>query len=333
MNAQTQPKEDDFEFEIEGEEQKLAEKPEGQQAQAKPDVDIEIEDDTPEEDRGRTPLPKELVEKLELDELDQYSDEVKTKLKQLKKVWHDERRAKEEAFREQQKAIEFARKIMEENNNLKSTLTQGEQTLVTTYKQAAELEMEAAKRAYKEAYDSGDSDKLIEAQQKIAEANYKLQQVNNYKPRPAETKPVDNVQNVQQNVPQVPKPDEKTLAWQRNNPWWGTDSEMTASALGLHQKLEREFGASFVGTDDYWRRIDTTMRRRFPEYFGTDSSDSEVQKPAGREARPSTVVAPASRSTSSKRVVLTKSEVALAKKFGLTPEQYAREKQRLMMEK
>jgi hypothetical protein len=326
MNTQTQPKEDDFEFEIEGEEQQNAVK----EAKAKPDVDLEIEDDTPEEDRGRTPLPKELVEKLELDELDEYSDEVKTKLKQLKKVWHDERRAKEEAFREQQKAIEFARKIMEENNNLKSTLSQGEQTLVTTYKQAAELEMEAAKRAYKEAYDSGDSDKLLEAQQKITEANYKLQQVNNYKPRPVETKSVDNTQNLQQNNPQVPKPDEKTLAWQRNNPWWGADSEMTASALGLHQKLEREFGPSFVGTDDYWRRIDTTMRRRFPEYFGVENGNSGAQNPSGREVKPTTVVAPASRSTSSKRIVLTKSEVSLAKKFGLTPEQYAREKQRLM---
>ena len=327
MNAQAKPKEDDFEFEIEGEEQQTAEsKPES----VKPDVNIEIEDDTPEEDRGRTPLPKEIVEKLELDELDEYSDEVKTKLKQLKKVWHDERRAKEEAFREQQKAIDMARRVMEENNRLKSTLTEGEKTLVNTYKQAAELEMEAAKRAYKEAYDSGDSDRLLDAQQKISDANYKLQQVNNYRPAPvAETK-VDNVGNIPQNNTQVPKPDEKTLTWQRNNPWWGKDSEMTASALGLHQKLEREFGASFVGTDEYWRRVDETMRRRFPEYFGTGSNNSEGQKPAVREAKPATVVAPASRSTSSKRVVLTKSEVSLAKKFGLTPEQYAREKQRLM---
>jgi hypothetical protein len=327
MNAQTQPKDDDFEFEIEGEEQQTAgDKPES----AKPDVDVEIEDDTPEEDRGRTPLPKEIVEKLELDELDQYSDEVKTKLKQLKKVWHDERRAKEEAFREQQKAVDMARRIMEENKNLKSTLTQGEQTLVSTYKQAAELEMEMAKRAYKEAYDSGDSDKVIEAQQKIADATFKIQRANNYVPNTIVETKVDNSENIPQNNTQVPKPDEKTLTWQRNNPWWGTDSEMTASALGLHQKLAREFGPSFVGTDNYWRRVDETMRRRFPEYFGTDYSNSEVQKPAGREAKPATVVAPASRSTSSKRVVLTKSEVNLAKKFGLTPEQYAREKQRLM---
>jgi hypothetical protein len=317
MNAQTQPKEDDFEFEVENDEQSIQQPELENKAQAKPDVNIEIEDDTPEEDRNRTPLPKELVEKLELDELDQYSDEVKTKLKQLKKVWHDERREKEKAFREQQAAVQLAQRLISENKNLKSTLSQGEQTLVTTFKQAAQLEMEMAKRAYKEAYDSGDSEKLLEAQQNLNNASYKLQQVNNYQPRPVE---VDNPVNIPQNSPQVPRPDEKTLSWQRNNPWWGSDSEMTASALGLHQKLEKEFGASFVGTDEYWKRIDVTMRRRFPEYFG-----SEAQKPAGREARPANVVAPASRSTSPKKIVLKQSQLALAKRLGLTPEQYARE--------
>lgn len=317
MNAQTQPKEDDFEFEVENDEQNIQQPESENKAQVKSDVNIEIEDDTPEEDRNRTPLPKELVEKLELDELDQYSDEVKTKLKQLKKVWHDERREKEKAFREQQAAVQLAQRLVNENKNLKSTLSRGEQTLVMTYKQAAELEMEMAKRAYREAYDSGDSEKLLEAQQTLNNASYKLQQVNNYQPRPVE---VDNPVNIPQNSPQVPRPDEKTLSWQRNNPWWGSDSEMTASALGLHQKLEKEFGASFVGTDEYWKRIDVTMRRRFPEYFG-----SEAQKPAGREARPANVVAPASRSTSPKKIVLKQSQLALAKRLGLTPEQYARE--------
>jgi hypothetical protein len=316
MDKKEQPKEDDFEFEIEGQEQETQSESQDKTS-AKPDVNIEVEDDTPEEDRNRTPLPRELVERLELDELDQYSDEVKTKLKQLKKVWHDERREKERAFREQQQAVKLAQNLVNENKQLKSTLNQGEQTLVSTYRQAAQLEMEMAKRAYKEAYDSGDSDKLLDAQQNLNNASYKLQQVSNYQPRSVE---VDNSANIQQNNSQVPRPDDKTLSWQRNNPWWGQDSEMTASALGLHQKLEREFGASFVGTDDYWKRIDNTMRRRFPEYFG-----DEAQKPVGREARPANVVAPASRSTSPKKIVLKQSQLSLAKRLGLTPEQYARE--------
>ena len=88
----------EFEFEVEGEDQgKPVEKE--VEAKGKPEVDIEVQDDTPEEDRGRTPLPKEIVEELEADELEDYSDKVKTRLKQMKKVWHDERRAKDEAAR------------------------------------------------------------------------------------------------------------------------------------------------------------------------------------------------------------------------------------------
>jgi len=318
MSTQTDTKDDDFQFEVEGEEQKQSEV----ETKAKPSVDIEIEDDTPEADRNRTPLPKELVEKLELDELDQYSDEVKTKLKQLKKVWHDERREKENAYRQQNEAVSLVKRLSSENSALKNTLNQGEQTLISTYKQSAEFEMEIAKRAYREAYDSGDSDKVIEAQQKIADATYKLQQVNNYRPKPAA---VDNNVNIDQNTTNVPTPDKKTLSWQRNNPWWGQDSEMTASALGLHQKLQFERGVGFVGSDDYWQAIDNTMRRRFPEYFGTPDSNSGAQKPAERESRSATVVAPASRSTSSKKIVLKQSQIALAKRLGLTAEQYARE--------
>lgn len=325
MNTQTEPKDDDFQFEIEGEEQEQEQQGQSEaetESKAKAHVDIEVEDDTPEEDRNRTPLPKEIVERLELDELDQYSDEVKTKLKQLKKVWHDERREKENANRQQNEAVTLAKRLVEENNALKNTLNEGEQTLVSTYKQAAELEMEIARRAYREAYDSGDSDKVLDAQQKISDATYKLQQVTNYRPKSAV---VDNNVNIEQNKPNVPTPDEKTLSWQRKNAWWGKDSEMTASALGLHQKLQFERGVGFVGSDEYWQAIDNTMRRRFPEYFGTPDSDNGTQKTVGRESRSSTVVAPASRSTSPKKIVLKKSQLALAKRLGLTPEQYARE--------
>ena len=106
--------------------------------------------------------------------------------------------------------------------------------------------------------------------------------------------------------------------------WWGTDPEMTASALGLHQKLEKERGPQFVGTDEYWGAIDTTMRRRFPEYFGEDKATEGTAK-AQRASKPANVVAPASRSTSPKKIVLKQSQITIAKRLGLTPEQYARE--------
>ena len=299
---------DDFGFEIEEE---LAEG-----GSVKPE--IEVEDDTPEADRGREPMPKDIVDELEADELEEYSDKVKTRLKQMKKVWHDERREKERFMREQTEALNTAHRLMEENKRLKSTLSQGEQTLVHTYQQATEYERQEAQRAYRDAYEAGDADKLIEAQEKLQDVNYRLTQLKSYKPTSQEEFP--GVQ-VQQEQPQAPRIDQKTVAWQERNQWYGTDEEMTAAALGLHQKLERERGPQHVGTDEYWQTIDKTMSRRFPEYFGeSEKQGSDTPKP-----KSATVVAPASRSTSSKKIVLKQSQISIAKKLGLTPEQYARE--------
>jgi hypothetical protein len=296
-------------------------------------VEFEIQDDTPEEDKDpvtgkeRDPLPQELVQELEQDELEDYSEKVKSRLKQMKKVWHDERRAKESAVRERQAAEEFAKNVFEENKKLKQTLSSGERSYIDTAKNAAQLELEMAKRQYKEAYDAGDSDQIIEAQTKLSDANYRVHKVNEY--RPSLQQEENGVQN-EATRSEPPRPDQKTVAWQERNQWWGVDEEMTALALGYHQKLEKQYGRQYVGTDEYWQNVDNTMRRRFPEYFGEEETTDGGGKPVQRtETKPATVVAPASRSTSSKKIVLTQSEVNLAKKFGLTSEQYAREKQRL----
>lgn len=300
----TKPSDDDFQWEVEGEDD------------GKPQIDVV--DDTPEADRGRDPMPKEIVEELENDELEEYSDKVKTRLKQMKKVWHDERREKERVQREQQEALSAAQRLLEENRRLKKTLSEGEQNLVGSYKQTAEYEIDAARRAYRDAYESGDADKVVEAQEKLSRATLKLHQVENYKPtlQEADTE-VDSVpQQVQQ-----PRLDQKTVTWQESNTWYGTDPEMTASALGLHQKLVNERGPQYVGSDEYWTAIDKTMRRRFPDYFG----EEEAPKPSPRENKSANVVAPASRSRSPKKIVLKQSQLAIAKRLGLTPEQYARE--------
>jgi hypothetical protein len=279
------------------------------------DFELEIEDDTPEQDRNRQPLPKEMVQELEEDELEEYSEKVKTRLKQMKKVWHDERREKESALREQQEAINLAQNLVEENKKLKGRLTEGEKSLISTATSAAELEMEMAKRAYKEAYDSGDSDKIVETQEKLNNAGYRLQRLKGYKP------PLQEENNSVQTQPTqaaAPRLDPKTDSWRKQNTWFGQDEEMTATALGLHQKLEKQYGAQYIGTDEYWNTVNKTMQKRFPEYFG----DEEPEKPQRTSA---TVVAPASRSTAPKKIVLKQSQLALAKKLGLTPEQYARE--------
>ena len=285
------------------------------------DIDLEIEDDTPPEDKGKEPLPKEKVEELENDTLEDYSERVKQRMAQLKKVWHDERRAKEAADRERQEAIRFAQQIAEENKKLKTTLSSGEEEYIKAVSSSLEQQLAIAKRDYREAYDAGDSDKIIEAQSKMNDAQMRLSQVQQYKPQYKNAlQDSENPVYIQQNEQTSYKPDDRALKWQEKNDWFGKDEEMTSLALGLHEKLVRS-GISPT-SDEYYRRIDTTMQKRFPEYFGDATLDEE--KPAER-TKPSTVVAPATRSTAPKKVRLTKTQVALAKKFGLTPEQYARE--------
>jgi len=298
-------------------------KKEAEPVQGELDFDIEVEDDTPKADRNRQPLPDEVKEELDADTLDDYSDRVKNRMAQLKKAWHDERRAKEAADRERAEAARVAEQIMSENRKLKETLSTGEADYLKTLQEKYTSDLAIAQREYREAYDAGDSEKLVEAQTKMNEAQYKLGQAQDRQPQyNQETLQTDEnaVSSRQDTVkPSVPRPDAKALAWQEKNTWFGQDEEMTSLALGLHEKLVRS-GVN-PSSEEYYRSIDSTMQKRFPEYFGTDTL--EEAKPAQR--KPSTVVAPATRSTGPKKVRLTKTQLALAKKFKLTPEQYARE--------
>jgi hypothetical protein len=286
-----------------------------------PEFEIEIEDDTPAQDRGRQPMPKPLVDELEKDELDKYDDEVKTKLKQMRKVWHDERREKESALREQNEAINVAQRLLEENKRIKNILSSGEKEYVATVQNAANMELEMAKRAYREAYDSGDSDKMIEAQQALQIVNYKLMQIKNFKLPPLQEEEFE-VQPRQEQQQTVPKPDNKAENWQTRNKWFGQNKGMTAYALGVHEDL-KDSGVT-VGSDEYYLELDKTIRKRFPEVFQKKSNESTAKTEPAR-AKPSTVVAPVARSTAPKKVMLKQSQLNTIKKLGITPEQYVRE--------
>jgi hypothetical protein len=285
------------------------------------ELEIEEEDDTPPEDRNKEPLPEKILKELEEDNLEDYSDRVKQRMAQLKKVYHDERRAKEEAAREKEEAIAYAQKVYQQNQKLQTTLSSGEEDYLKTLIGSAEKELALAKRDYREAYDSGDTDKIVDAQAAMNSAQYKLSQASNLKPQyKASQTPENSVQSSQQvNRPIVPKPDAKAQAWQAKNQWFGQDEEMTSLALGVHERLVRS-GIS-PASEEYYLRIDETMQKRFPENFGETSLEPE--KPSQR--KPSNVVAPASRSTAPRKVRLSKTQVAFAKKLKLTPEQYARE--------
>jgi len=283
------------------------------------EIEIEIEDDTPDEDRGRQPMPKHIVDELEEDELDSYDERAQQRLKQMRKVYHDERREKEAAQREHQEAVSVAQRLLTENKRVNQVINNGEKEYVNNIQHIAQQDINNAKRAYKEAFEVGDADGIVEAQEQMQLANLRLVQAHNMQLGALQT-PEYEVQQAQERlqrpVQQVARPDEKALDWQDRNEWFGKDKEMTSAALGLHAKLVDE--GTPVGSKEYYNALDKTMRRRFSEYFG-DSDDRKSSK-----GRLSNVVAPASRSTTSKKIKLTQSQVNLAKKFGLTPEQYAK---------
>ena len=286
------------------------------------EIEIEVENDTPPEDRNRKPVDPETIQALEDDNLEEYQEKAQKKLKDLKKVWHQERREKEAALREQQEAVRLAQRMLEENKTLKQRLSNGETVYVDAVKQATEQELDSAKAEFKSAYESGDSDRLLAAQERITNAKLKADKVDNYQPQ--FQKALQEQENpVQLTNQQVNAPDKKALKWQKNNDWFGQDEEMTSLALGLHEKLVRN--GIPAGSNEYYENIDKTMRKRFPENFDGEEEVSVEEPEKVQKQKASTVVAPATRSTSPKKIRMSKTQVLLAKKLGLTPEQYARE--------
>lgn len=289
------------------------------------DVKVEVIDTTPPEDRNVEPLTEEVKQELEkADNSADYSHNVKTKFKQYKKAWHDERRAKEAALREQQEALAVAQNILDENKKLKSMLQSGEKELLSTYKSSAKLELEKAERKYAQAYDEGDKDRLIEAQKELIKAQNKLDKAKKF--RPAVQEVLNDVQTNQKQVQQEPQMDPKVASWVSQNPWFVDPAKikMRRFAEGVHEELAIRYGRAFIGTDEYFKAIDKEVRSVFSNEFGGTQNDDDGQ-PAQRTSKPSTVVAPAKRSTSPRKVTLTREQVSLAKKLGITPEQYARE--------
>ena len=324
-------KDEEFKFPHEVEEEAKG-KP---QAEAEDDggFDVEIEDDTPRKDRGRKPddtPPEDPTE----DELSSYDEKVQSRLKKFTRGYHDERRAKEEALREREAAEKLAKQLWEQNRKLQEQVSLGSKAYIEQSKSSAEMEFENAKKRYKEAYESGDSDAVVDAQAEVARATLNLDKVQNMRPLQVDEKEVQ----IQQRSTSQPNVTPKDQSWMQKNTWFGTDSEMTASALGLHQKLAKEHGAGYVGSDEYYKRVDATMRRRFPEYFDEDAQSYEddapskkasepayEDEPPRRATKPATVVAPASRSTPPNRIRLKASEAAIARRLGVPLEEYAKQ--------
>ena len=283
--------------------------------ETKQEPEIEIVNDVPEEDRYRTPMKTTPLDPTD-EELATYSDSVKSRFKHFTKGYHDERRAKEAAVREKDEALRIAKTVFDENQRLKGSVNQNQTALLEQAKRVVGNEIEEAKRQYKEAYESGDSDKLVEAQEALTNAKIRADKVNNFKPAPLQTEetPVQTEESFKQPAPV----DDKLLAWQDKNQWFGKNKRMTSYALGLHEELVEQ--GIQIGSADYYKYIDSDIRERFPDQVGVgESADAKSQRPR------SNVVSPATRSTAPQKIVLTQTQVNLAKRFGLTLEQYARE--------
>jgi hypothetical protein len=276
------------------------------------EYDIEVVDDTPKADRGRkaSEPPAEVTD----EELEEYSDKVKNRIKHFSKGYHDERRAKETALRERQELEKLTRQLVEENNNLKTTTTKNQTVMLDQAKKAAERELQQAKVAYKAAYESGEADAVVEANESITTAKIKVDRLNNFK-LPTLQATETPIQTKETATTPAPVVDAKATDWAKTNTWFGTDDEMTSYVLGLHSKLVKS-GVD-PQSDEYYETIDSRMRTVFSENF---EDAEETEKPR----RQSNVVAPATRSTSPKKVRLTQTQVTLAKRLGVPLELYAK---------
>ena len=286
-------------------------------------TEIEVVDDTPEEDRGRKPLEEDPEQEAELDT---YSSQVQKRINQLSHRYHDERRAKEALQRQNEEAVAFAQQLYEEREKLKQTLTWGQQAYLNEFKAKIEYAEKFAENQYRKAYESGDTDGILEAQKALQDVAVQKSQLANFNPVvPAEQeKPLQQQNNPVYNEPEStrqpePEPrDEKAETWAARNPWFGSNKAMTESAYIIHRRLVSE--GYDTQSDEYYEAIDNSIRKAHPEHF------------TKQKAKTMSPVAPVGRSKPANKVRLTASQVALAKKMNIPLEQYAKEFARLESE-
>ena len=261
--------------------------------------------------------PEEKQEVSEQDELDSYSKGVQTRIKKLTEKYRQEERDKSEAVR-------LSQQLMEENEKLKSRVKALDTGYLSEYGTRLQSQTDAAKRMMKEAYEAGDSDRVVEAQQLMSNIAAEQQRYNTAK---AQAEQQAKVQVQQQEQPQQqqqpvqqqrPQPDAKAVAWKDKNEWFGADKIMTAAAFALHSQLTDEEGFD-PNSDEYYSEVAKRLRQEFPHKF------SETKK-SGGGSQVASAGNSASRSTKQGRrsVKLSHSQVAIAKKLGVPLEEYAK---------
>ena len=277
--------------------------------------------ETPEEDEAPVKEAKAEPEKSSGDEeLDSYSKGVQSRIKKLTEKYRQEERDKAEALR-------VSQQLLEENKKLKTRMQALDTGYLSEYGTRLQSQTDAAKRAYKEAYEAGDTDRMLEAQQALSNIAIETQRYNTAKTRAEQQakmqvqrqeQPVQQQQVAQQPQQQQPQPDPRAQSWAEKNDWFGQDKVMTASAFAIHQQLVDEEGFD-PQSDEYYTEVDKRIRSEFPHKFQT-------AKKSGGGSQVASAGNSASRSNKQGRrsVKLTHSQVAIAKKLGVPLEEYAK---------
>ena len=267
-------------------------------------VEEKKEEEKPQEEKQET------VEKKK--ELEDYSEGVQKRIAKLTKKMR-------EAERQKEAALEYAKKVMSEQESLKTKLNTIEPNYVTAMEGRVVSGLQAAQAQLTRAREAGDIAAEVEAQKMIAKLGVEEARVANLKKAAEIKKEEPAVKTLEEAIrPKTTSTDPKAEAWAEKNPWFGTDNAMTYTAFDLHKKLTEEEGFD-AQSDDYYKEIDKRMRLDFPHKFGNNETTETT--------KPTQTVASAKRSvnTSRKTVRLTPSQVTIAKKLGVPLELYAKQ--------
>ena len=284
--------------------------------EVKDEIEVEIVDDVPEGDRNR----EALTESPEPDEneLASYSDRVKKRIGVLQRAFHDERRAKEQSSRERDEAMSYANSIVAKNKSLVQKSNDDASLLHETWKSKAETDLDSARKAYKSAYESGDADAVVDAQDALNRATMRHENSISFKPTlQTQEIPVEPENSVRT----APPPDDAAVSWASKNSWFGKDRLMTGMAYGLHEELISSGIHPQRDAAKYYGEINQQMRKRFPDYGWGDSEGKEP-----RQRTSANIVAPVTRTSSGgKKVSLTQTQVAIAKRLNIPLAEYAKQ--------
>ena len=250
------------------------------------------------------------------DELENYGEKVQKRIKKLTERYRNEQRDREEAVR-------MAQKLLDENNKLKGRVQQLDNGYLNEYGNRLSTQEEAAKRAYKQAYEAGDSDAMLAAQEQIAQIAVDKQRYGAAKTRVEQQQKMQVQQQPQPQPQQQPQQqpqarvDPKAKAWAEKNEWFGNDKIMTTAAFTLHQQLVEEEGFD-PNSDEYYSELNGRIRSEFPHKFNT------AKKSGGNQVASAGNSASRTNKQGRRSVKLSHSQVAIAKKLGVPLEEYAK---------